>query len=211
MRTRERLSSYLTAFSVLTSTLPSPTWIKPVYPMLHFELPQATAQNDMYILSHVEIDNLKIENQAVVFLPQTLETAVTATSAADIETKSEVGVVDTPEKIEQIEMKQIPDVEAPEYLKPLFEVWANAFGVDVNLLKGIAKCESHHNPGAANGPYGGMFQFSTSTWESTRNSMAHDPNPDLRFDPEEAIKTAAFKIASGGIRAWANCAAKFER
>jgi hypothetical protein len=35
--------------------------------------------------------------------------------------------------------------------------------------------------------------------------MGLDSNPDLRFNADESIKTAAFKIAHGGIGAWPNC------
>lgn len=92
--------------------------------------------------------------------------------------------------------------------EPLFEKWAVHFGIDINLLKHIARCESRFNPGAVGGIYGGMYQFSASTWKSTRIAMDHDSDPNLRFDANEAIKTAAFKIASGGQSAWKNCLPK---
>ncbi len=92
--------------------------------------------------------------------------------------------------------------------EPLFEQWSTHFGVDINLLKHIARCESRFNPAAVGGIYGGMYQFSASTWKSTRSSMDHDTDPNLRFDANEAIKTAAFKIASGGKQAWKNCLPK---
>lgn len=98
-------------------------------------------------------------------------------------------------------------VPASDY-EPLFEQWSAHFGVDVNLLKHIARCESRFNPAAVGGIYGGMYQFSASTWQSTRSAMDHDSDPNLRFDANEAIKTAAFKIASGGQSAWKNCLPK---
>lgn len=91
---------------------------------------------------------------------------------------------------------------------PLFEQWSAHFGVDSNLLKHIAQCESRFNATSVGGIYGGMYQFSASTWKSTRNAMQHDPDPLLRFDANEAIKTAAFKIANGGQSAWKNCLPK---
>ncbi|MCL5969933.1 MAG: transglycosylase SLT domain-containing protein [Patescibacteria group bacterium] len=72
-------------------------------------------------------------------------------------------------------------------------------------LRSIAYCESKFNPNAINGDYCGLFQFSSDTWQSTRREMGLDENPDLRFNPEEAIKTAAFKISRGGINSWRNC------
>lgn len=50
-----------------------------------------------------------------------------------------------------------------------------------------------------------MYQFTTETWIATRKSMGADTNPDLRYGAKEAIETAAYKIANGGVNAWANC------
>jgi hypothetical protein len=86
-----------------------------------------------------------------------------------------------------------------------FTTYSNNQSINKELLKRIAFCESGLNPGAINGIYGGLYQFSTNSWISARKSMNQDSNPDLRFNPEEAIKTAAFKIATAGIRAWPNC------
>ncbi|MFC1626805.1 transglycosylase family protein [Patescibacteria group bacterium] len=86
-----------------------------------------------------------------------------------------------------------------------FEQYSSTFNIDLNQLRKIAVCESGYNTNATNGPYAGLFQFSDPTWQSTRRAMGHDPNPDLRFNAEEAIKTAAWKIANGGIGAWPNC------
>ena len=77
--------------------------------------------------------------------------------------------------------------------------------IDEQLLKYIAQCESKMNPQAVNGPYGGLFQFTSRTWITTRQAMPADSNSDLRFNPEEAIKTAAFKISRGGLGAWPSC------
>jgi len=83
--------------------------------------------------------------------------------------------------------------------------YGEMYGVDKGLLVKIAYCESKHNPSARAGDYGGLFQFSTSLWISTRNTMSLDTNPDLRFHPEESIKTAAYKISAGGLSSWPNC------
>lgn len=95
----------------------------------------------------------------------------------------------------------MPETEYESY----FEQYSNQYGVDINKLKKIAYCESGVSSGAANGDYGGMFQFSTGTWISTRSQMGLDTNPDLRYGAKEAIETAAFKIAGGGEKAWHNC------
>jgi hypothetical protein len=92
-----------------------------------------------------------------------------------------------------------------QQLNSWFEQYASQYQVSVDLLKSIAYCESHYNTNAINNIYWGMFQYSASTWTSTRISMGLDPNPELRLNPQESIKTSAFKIASGGIGAWPNC------
>ena len=99
---------------------------------------------------------------------------------------------------------------APEELENLFTQYATEYQVSSDTLKIIANCESKFNPTiqSKNGLYGGLFQYSKSTWISTRKAMGLDENPELRFDAEEAIKTTAFKIANGGIGAWTHCAKK---
>ncbi len=86
-----------------------------------------------------------------------------------------------------------------------FQEYAQEFGVDIHLLRKIAVCESGYRIEATNGEYGGMFQFHRNTWISTRNQMGLDSNPDLRFNAQEAIRTAAWKISREGARAWPNC------
>lgn len=87
----------------------------------------------------------------------------------------------------------------------MFDQYSSQYGIDKNKLKKIAYCESGGNPGASNGEYGGMFQFSVATWQGTRAQMGLDTNPDLRFGAKESIETAAFKISHGGESAWAGC------
>lgn len=87
----------------------------------------------------------------------------------------------------------------------LFEKYAHFYGVDLNKLRGVAGCESGFNPGAVNGPYLGLFQFTVSAWVNTRASMGLDSNPDLRLNAEESIKTAAFKVSRDGFGAWPAC------
>jgi soluble lytic murein transglycosylase-like protein len=100
-----------------------------------------------------------------------------------------------------------PAPEPPADIDAYLHRYAGEFNLDAGLLHRIANCESHFNPGSVSGSgaYGGMFQFSASTWQSTRNAMSLDPNPDLRFNAEEAIRTAAFKISHGGLGAWPVC------
>ena len=90
-------------------------------------------------------------------------------------------------------------------LEAFFSKYAEKESVDRDLLKKIAVCESGFNPAARNGIYGGLFQFSENSWQSLRRIMNLDTNPALRFNAEEAIKTAAYKLALNGRAAWPNC------
>ncbi|OGV94746.1 hypothetical protein A3A66_01970 [Microgenomates group bacterium RIFCSPLOWO2_01_FULL_46_13] len=89
--------------------------------------------------------------------------------------------------------------------QPLFEGYGREYRVKPETLRKIAYCESRYRPEAINGPYGGLFQFMVSTWQSNRRAMGLDPDPDLRFNPEEAVRTAAFKISRDGVGAWPVC------
>jgi hypothetical protein len=98
-----------------------------------------------------------------------------------------------------------PDVWSPPALEPLFAQYAGQYGIDKNALERIANCESHFNSNSVNGDYVGMFQFSTKTWADNRTKMGADPNPALRTNPEESIKTGAFLISKRGIDPWPAC------
>ncbi len=96
---------------------------------------------------------------------------------------------------------------APGEIDGYFKKYASEYSVDETLMRKIAACESGYNTTSHNTTYdyAGMYQFSRDTWTGTRNQMSDDPNPDLRFNAEQAIKTAAFKISRGGQNAWRNC------
>lgn len=94
---------------------------------------------------------------------------------------------------------------SPSELDNFFTKYADNFGIDRQLLRKIAVCESFLNPSARFRDYGGLYQFSETSWITTRQSMNLDSNPALRFNPEEAIKTAAYKIKTSGIGSWPNC------
>ena len=83
--------------------------------------------------------------------------------------------------------------------------YSNLYSVSRDLLWKIGTCESGFNSKATNGIYGGIFQFSEESWISIRRAMNLPDNPILRFDEEESIKTAAYKLSTGGVGAWPNC------
>lgn len=86
-----------------------------------------------------------------------------------------------------------------------FNHYANKESIEKELLRKIALCESKYNQFAKNGDYVGLFQFSSGTWVTTRRQMNQNPNPDLRYDAEESIRTAAFRLSTVGLAAWPNC------
>lgn len=90
-------------------------------------------------------------------------------------------------------------------LESLFAKYADEYHTDRELLKKIAGCESGFNSQSDSGLYAGMFQFASQTWISNRNTMGLDPNPDLRKNAEESIRTAAFMISRGQQDAWPSC------
>jgi len=92
-------------------------------------------------------------------------------------------------------------------LETLFNRYSAQYNVSKDELEKIASCESGQRADAQspNGDYLGMYQFAASSWSSTRSAMGQDPNPDLRTNADEAIKTAAFMLSRGQENAWPNC------
>lgn len=114
-------------------------------------------------------------------------------------------------KTEQVETKKnivqakFQTNEPSIFIDGLFEKYSQEYKVDKQVLEKIAYCESHFNPQAINGPYLGMFQFMESTWVVNRKRMGLDPDPLFRTNPEEAVRTTAYKISKDGVGAWPVC------
>ena len=68
------------------------------------------------------------------------------------------------------------------------------YGVDPNVIRYVAICESGYRSNAANGPYVGLFQFGAETWKNVRKEMGEETAPDLRYSAEESIQTAGVCI-----------------
>lgn len=92
-----------------------------------------------------------------------------------------------------------------EQINTFIERFAAQYGVDPNVLRHIAICESNLNQTSINGPYAGLYQFDSNTWKNNRQLMGEDTNPDLRLNAEEAVQTAAFVISIGRGGIWPNC------
>jgi soluble lytic murein transglycosylase-like protein len=92
-----------------------------------------------------------------------------------------------------------------EEIHGFIERFAGQYGVDPNVLRHIATCESGFNAQAVNGPYVGLYQFGSSAWISNRVLMGEDASLDLRFNAEESAQTAAFVVSRGIKNIWPNC------
>ena len=93
-----------------------------------------------------------------------------------------------------------------EEIHGFIERFAGQYGVDPNVLRHLAVCESGFNPLAANLNYAGLFQFSPNTWIKYRQLMGEDVDISLRLNAEEAVQTAAYAYSLGNDSIWPNCA-----
>lgn len=92
-----------------------------------------------------------------------------------------------------------------QQINEFIDRFAGQYGVDPNVIRHIALCESGFNPGAINYVYKGLFQFRSSTWQNIRRKMGEDISADLRVNAEEAVQTAAYAISHGNISIWPHC------
>jgi hypothetical protein len=83
--------------------------------------------------------------------------------------------------------------------------YAGVFGLDANVIRYIAICESGFNPLAHHYIYAGLFQFSPGTWKAYREKMGEKTDIDLRYNAEDAVKTAAYILSLGGSQNWPLC------
>ncbi|HSV94590.1 MAG TPA: transglycosylase SLT domain-containing protein [Spirochaetia bacterium] len=98
-----------------------------------------------------------------------------------------------------------PTPETSEAVNGFIERFAAQFGVDKNVLRHIALCESGFNSRATNGPYAGLYQFGSVTWQNIRKEIGEDTNPDLRYSAKDAVQTAAYAVSKGRGGMWPNC------
>ena len=83
--------------------------------------------------------------------------------------------------------------------------YGGQYGVDPNIIRHIALCESGFNPQAKNHIYAGLVQFDTQTWITFRKRMGKDPDPDLRYNAQAEVQTLAYMLSKGYSRLWPNC------
>lgn len=83
--------------------------------------------------------------------------------------------------------------------------FASQYGIDPNVLRHIAVCESGFNSNAISGNYVGLYQFGPITWSNIRKEFGEDSDFDLRFSAEESVQTAAYALSRGKEKIWPNC------
>lgn len=103
--------------------------------------------------------------------------------------------------------KQQPSIPTSDVAQMIIK-YAQMYNVNPSIMLSIAQCESGLRANATNGSFGGIFQFLASTWISNRRAMGLPTDADLRFNAEEAARTAAFKMSRDGFGAWPACSKK---
>lgn len=116
-------------------------------------------------------------------------------------------LTETPSPIPSATPKPTPakTLAPTQQINEFIDRFAGQYGVDPNVIRHIALCESGFNPGAINYVYKGLFQFGSSTWQNIRRKMGEDISADLRVNAEEAVQTAAYAISHGNISIWPHC------
>lgn len=93
-----------------------------------------------------------------------------------------------------------------EEIHGFIERFSGQYGVDPNVMRHLAVCESGFDPSAVSLSYVGLFQFGPNTWIKYRKMMGEDTDIDLRANAEEAVQTASYAYSLGHERIWPNCA-----
>ncbi len=101
--------------------------------------------------------------------------------------------------------KPTPPAEPKEKVNKLVDKYSAQYGLDVNIVRHLALCESGFRSNAKNGKYIGLFQYDALTWKTIREEMKLDANPELRYSAEEAVKTTAYALSKGKTKLWPNC------
>src|SRR3989338_6417570 len=116
----------------------------------------------------------------------------------------------TPSPVSTPTQSPVPTVIPPpqfnqEQIQEFLVRFALQYGVDVNVLRHLAICESGLIANSTNGVYVGLFQFGPGAWKTSRSAMGEDANLGLRYNAEEATQTAAYAISVGKSYLWPNC------
>lgn len=90
-------------------------------------------------------------------------------------------------------------------INSFIERFASQYGVDPNVLRYIAICESGFRSNAENAGYVGLYQFGPITWKNIRQEFGEDIDPNLRYSAEESVQTASYALSKGKNGIWPNC------
>lgn len=119
-------------------------------------------------------------------------------------TSSRLSSLTTSPSVQRTAAPVIPTATSAE-VNGFIDRFSSQYGVDPNILRYIAICESGFSSNAKNGPYIGLFQFGEITWKNIRKEFGEDTNPDLRYSAEESVQTAAYALSHGKGKIWPNC------
>jgi hypothetical protein len=98
-----------------------------------------------------------------------------------------------------------PSPVSSQEINGFIDRFAGQYGVDPNVIRHLAICESGFRPNAVNGDYVGLFQFGPITWKNIRAEIGEDTNINLRYSAEESTQTAAYALSKGKGKIWPNC------
>jgi len=98
-----------------------------------------------------------------------------------------------------------PSPVSSEEVNGFIERFAGQYGVDPNVVRHLAICESGFRSNAVNGTYVGLFQFGPITWKNIRTEIGENIDPALRYSAEESVQTAAYALSKGKEKIWPNC------
>jgi Transglycosylase SLT domain len=92
-----------------------------------------------------------------------------------------------------------------EQIYRMIDKYSQEGGVNPDVIRHIAICESGFNPRAKSYIYAGLFQYDGATWKSYRKLMGENPDPDLRYNAKEAIRTTVYIVSLNRLYLWPNC------
>ncbi len=95
--------------------------------------------------------------------------------------------------------------ETAQAVNEYIDKFSAEHGVDPNVIRHLAICESGFRTNAINLGYAGLFQFDSATWKRLRLEIGEDPNPDLRFSGKDAVQTVTYAISKNKSGLWPSC------
>ncbi len=159
-----------------------------------------------------EINSDLPESNDLVFSPTTeyIETEL-STASSELQISPIASPTSTPTLTPnatpstQLKFSPTPTNTPTEEINAHIDRFGNQYGVDPNVIRHIAICESGLKSNATNGPYVGLFQYAPTTWSNIRKEMNENPDIDLRYSAKDSIQTAAYSLSIGKGKIWPNC------